>query len=79
MNILFQQNINLRNVGPIIASSSSEVFLECKPNAQNKGWSPINNSDVNICVDFVGKFSACLWRQGTRKIFKFTFWSDLDI
>ena len=55
-----------------------------KVNEMNYGLKEINMkydqcSDVNIRADFVGKFSACLWRQATRKIFKFTFWTDLDI
>ena len=38
------------------------------------------SSSVNICTNFVGKFSACLWQQAMWKIFKFTSsWSDLDI
>ena len=36
-------------------------------------------SDVNIRADFVRKFSTCLWQQTARNIFKFMFWSDLNI
>ena len=49
-----------------------------RPGPKTRGQLVVD-SDVNICADFVGKFSACLWWQATQKIFKFMFWSDLDI
>ena len=36
-------------------------------------------SDDNIRAAFVGRFSACYWWQAMQKIFKFSFWSDLEI
>ena len=76
-----QNSVKTQSTSTLILSQQIFCMLWYGGRPPHGRWCGVTltGSDVNICADFVGRFSACYKWQAMQKIFRFMFLSDLDI